>query len=196
MTSNKHTSMYNSGYVGRRTCLQEIIEDICVKLHLATIRKGVCKMQWGGARERAAQWGRDARLWCTSSSSSGVSVVGVCCVRGCFSIAFRSSWLGVSAVLGCCAPVFGLVLCVLSHCSMLARPSTEQGCFMARAQPTAQQSRGNTVTYVFSGIYFFCNVSCEADGVSLKRIKLPLLQCVCVSLFYVIDTGSIGSRAQ
>ena len=55
-------------------------------------------------------------------------------VRGCFSIAFRSSWLGVSAVLGCCAPVFGLVLCVVSHCSMLARTSTEQGCIMARAQ--------------------------------------------------------------
>ena len=74
--------MYNSGHVGRRTCLQEIIEDICVKLHLATIRKGVCKMQWGRARERAAQWGSDARLRCTSSSSSGVSVVGVCSICG------------------------------------------------------------------------------------------------------------------
>ncbi len=37
------------------------------------------------------------------------------------SIAFRSAWLGVSALLGSCDPVFGLVLCVASQSSMLAR---------------------------------------------------------------------------
>ncbi len=37
------------------------------------------------------------------------------------SIAFRSAWLGMSAWLGSSAPVFGLVLCVASQRSMLAR---------------------------------------------------------------------------
>ena len=37
------------------------------------------------------------------------------------SIELRSAWLGVSVLLGSCAPVWGLVSCEASHSSMLAR---------------------------------------------------------------------------